>query len=355
MTLVAFAPNWLGDAVMALPALADLIRQVKPAGGEGSRRAGGRVVVAARRGVASLFDIVPGVDAVVPLGGGGLAAAARSLRADARAVAAAGADRAVLFPNSLRAALTARLAGVPERWGYRRDLRGPLLTHRVPRDRTTRHQVDAYQRLAAAAGARCGSREPALDPPADVVAAARRLLQERGWDGARPLVGFAPGAAFGGAKRWPVGRFAEVAARLAGDRDATCVLVGSAAEAGATRAIAREAGKMIERARPGDVIDLAGQTTLVLAAGVLAACGAFVSNDSGAMHLAAAVGTPVVAVFGPTDERATAPVARPGRRAAVLAGSAWCRPCGLRECPIDHRCMASVPADRVIQTVGDLL
>lgn len=345
MTLVAFAPNWLGDAVMALPAIADLIRR--------TRQDGGRVIVAARRGLAPLFDIVPGVDAVVPLGAGGLTAAARSLRDDAAAVRGAGAARAVLFPNSIRAALVARLAGVPERLGYARDLRGPLLTTRVPRARAS-HQVDAYRHLATAAGAHTGAREPALDPPPDAVDAARRLLADRGWDGERPLVGLAPGAAFGGAKRWPTDRFAETVASLVRDRHACCVLVGAAAEAPAARAIAHEAGKMGVPGGPGAIIDLAGQTSLVMAAAVLAACRVFVSNDSGAMHLAAAVGTPLVAVFGPTDERATAPVARPGRRAAVLAGSAWCRPCGLRECPIDHRCLTSVSASRVIQTVGDL-
>lgn len=345
MTLVAFAPNWLGDVVMALPAIADLVRHTS--------QGGGRVVVAARRGLASLFEIVPGVDAVVPLGAGGLASAARSMRADAAAVRGVGAVRAVLFPNSLRSALVARLAGVPERLGYARDLRGPLLTARVPPARGG-HQVDAYQRLAIAAGADNGSREPSLDPPPDSIDAARRLLADRGWDGVRPLVGLAPGAAFGGAKRWPSDRFAGTVASLVRDRGACCVLVGSGAEAPAARAIAREAGKMGGQDAPGTIIDLAGQTTLVMAAAVLAACRVFVSNDSGAMHLAAAVGTPLVAVFGPTDERATAPVARPGRRAAVVAGTAWCRPCGLRECPIDHRCLTSVSASRVIQTVGDL-
>ena len=133
MTVVAFAPNWLGDAVMALLALADLRRHFDQE----------RLVVAARRSVASLFEIVPGVDGIVPLGpGGSLAAAARIVGEDARAVREAAASTAVLFPNSLRAALTAAMAGVPERWGYRRDLRRVLLTRGVARPNGRLHQVD---------------------------------------------------------------------------------------------------------------------------------------------------------------------------------------------------------------------
>lgn len=344
MTLLALAPNWLGDAVMALPALADLRRHT----------AGGRLVVAARPRVAALFDLVPGVDCVLRLSAGG-AWAWRALAKDVRLLREAGASTAILFPNSWQAALMVHRAGVPQRWGYSRDGRGLLLTRRVPRARGVAHQVDRYRQLVASMGVENGPREPAVDVPARVTEAARAAIVARGWDGSRPLVGFAPGAAYGGAKRWPPDRVTDVVARLVAGHDAVCVLVGGAAETRTTRAVAAEAGKIVGPALAGRVIDLAGATTIVQLAGVLAACSAFVSNDSGAMHLAAAVGTPVVAMFGPTDERATAPVARDGGTAAIVAGAAWCRPCGLRECPIDHRCMTSIPADAVVRAAGEIL
>jgi heptosyltransferase-2 len=215
--------------------------------------------------------------------------------------------------------------------------------------------VDQYRVLAAGAGASNGEREPAIDVPASATDGARAMLAERGWDGISPIVGFAPGAAYGGAKRWPPDRVARAIGTLARDRGIACVLVGGTADAATTRAVAAEAGKMSQPVHERRLIDLAGQTDLVRLAAVMSACSVFVSNDSGAMHLAAAVGTPVVAVFGPTNEHATAPVARRGRRATIVTGAAWCRPCGLRECPIDHRCMTSVPVDRVVQAVGEAL
>jgi heptosyltransferase II len=339
MTLLVLAPNWLGDVVMALPAIADLRRHAVEQ----------RFVVAARPSVAPLFDLVPGVDAVVTLVGGSSAWGA--FAGDVERIREVGASTAVLFPNSIRSALMVRRARVPDRWGYRRDFRSLLLTRGVSRARGPIHQVDAYRHLVAALGAENGPREPRVDVPARALEDARLALRARGWDGSRPLVGIAPGAASGGAKRWPGDRVARLIARLVGERGASCVLVGGAADVPITCAIAAEAGKIDASARGGSVIDVAGQTTLVQLAGMIAACAAFVSNDSGAMHLAAAVGTPLAAVFGPTNERATAPVPRAGGSVNVIAGTAFCRPCGLRQCPIDHRCMTSISVDRVVHAV----
>jgi heptosyltransferase-2 len=341
MTLLALAPNWLGDVVMALPAMADLRRGV----------ADQRFVVAARPSVAPLFELVPGVDAVVTLSD--RTSSWQAFASDVQRIREVGASTAVLFPNSIRSALAVLQARVPSRWGYRRDLRSLLLTRGVSRSRKPLHQVDAYRHLVAALGADNGPREPHVDVPARVLEETRAALRARGWDGERPLIGLAPGAAFGGAKRWPGTRVAHLIARVIRERGASCVLVGGPADVPTTCAIVAEAGKIESTACGGSVIDLAGQTTLVQLAGVVAACATFVSNDSGAMHLAAAVGTPVVAVFGPTNERATAPVPRAGGVVSLMAGTAWCRPCGLRECPIDHRCMTSISVDRVIRAIGD--
>jgi heptosyltransferase-2 len=166
-------------------------------------------------------------------------------------------------------------------------------------------------------------------------------------------VGFAPGAAYGHAKRGPPRLVAETIVRLARESSVRPVLVGAAGD--------RESGREIESTLPADVgaVNLIGRTDLRLLAGVVSRCSAFVSNDSGAMHLAAALGVPVVAIFGPTDERVTAPLGGPagggvhGALATpdVLTASVFCRPCMLRDCPIDHRCMKGVTVDSVVSTV----
>ncbi|MDO8835854.1 MAG: lipopolysaccharide heptosyltransferase II [Vicinamibacterales bacterium] len=346
MTVVAFAPNWLGDAVMALPALADVRRHIPR----------DRLLVAARSSVAALYDLVPGLDGVIPLATTrGLASTVRAMQADARAVRGAGASTAILFPNSMRVAATAMLAGVPERWGYNRDMRRLLLTRGVGRASRSTHQVDAYRHLVSTLGVTTGPREPVLDLPGPQIDDARAWLAGLGWDTGRQLVGLAPGAAYGGAKRWPPERVAQVAADLVRVHGATCVVVGSAADADTAARVVNGAVAMAGEPARAHVIDVAGRTTLTRLAGVLSACRVFVSNDSGAMHLAAALGTPLVALFGPTNEHVTGPVARPGSTASVIVGRAWCRPCGLRECPLDHRCMRNIPADRVLQAVSEQL
>jgi heptosyltransferase-2 len=154
----------------------------------------------------------------------------------------------------------------------------------------------------------------------------------------------APGAAYGRAKQWPPDRFGRLARLLHERLDVVSVLVGARAD--------RAAGDEIP---PGShLVDLIGQTDLPLLAGLMARSRAFVSNDSGAMHMAAAVGLPVTAIFGSTDERATAPLAlgsAQGPAHEILTCDVWCRPCMLRECPIDHRCMTGIAPERVLEAV----
>jgi heptosyltransferase-2 len=342
MTALVFSPNWLGDAVMALPAVSDIRRHA----------ATRRLIVAARPGVAGLWTMVAGVDDVVIIPRAHGAARWRTLGEHAEALRRTGADTAVLLPNSLQTALVARRAAIPERWGYRRSLRGWLLTRAVPRPRGLVHQSDYYRNLVAALGIANGDRVPRLDVPADVRDGARDMLAAAGWTPGARLLGIAPGAAYGGAKRWPPERFAAVAAELARAHGLVPVLVGSEADRAATCAIGAELEKINRAGQKPAAINLAGRTDVPQLAGVLALCAAFVSNDSGAMHLAAAVGTPVLALFGPTDERVTAPVAA---RARVLTAAAWCRPCLLRECPLDHRCMNGIDAGTAARAAGELL
>ena len=324
MNLVVLSPNWLGDAVMALPAIADIRRHFAPA----------RLTVAARASVASLFTMVPGVEAVLTLPGRGGLSALGTWRQDVAALAGGGFDTAVLLPNSWASAYVVYRAGIAERWGLATDLRARWLTRSAPKPRGAAHQAAYYQALVAALGIETGPAYASVHVPHGT---ANPVAQ-------RPYVVLAPGAAYGSAKQWPPDRFAELAVMLA-DRGQTVVLVGSRADAPTCRAIRH----LATGANPDAMVDLSGRTSLAELTAVLAGASAVVSNDSGAMHLAGAVGAPVVAVFGATNERRTAPLvngpeAEPPR---ILATDVWCRPCMLRECPIDHRCMTGITAQAV--------
>jgi heptosyltransferase-2 len=324
--LVVVAPNWLGDAVMALPAIRDV-----------RAHAAAAIAVAARPAIAPLFTLVPGIDEVLEL---------RSAPAAVERLRQGRFDGALLLPNSFQSAFTAWRAGIPERWGYRADGRALLLTHAIPRPAAV-HQAVYYQRLVVSLGIPSGRLEPRLEAPLSARAAGGASLAAIGWDGRTPLVAMAPGAAYGGAKRWPAERFAALASALAQDGIET-VLIGSAADAAAAGDVARAAGR--------NVLSLVGRTDLPALAGVLASCRALVSNDSGAMHFAAALGVPVIAIFGPTNERETHPLAAPhGRPPAIHTRDVWCRPCMLRECPLVHRCMRGVTVDAVLPSVRSAL
>ena len=253
-----------------------------------------------------------------------------------------GHDTIVLLPNSFRSAWNARRAGIGERWGFAAGFRSPLLTRRVRRPRGHLHQADYYRALITGLGMTCTSELPRVRVTPRTERRAATILAELPIPAGAAIVGLAPGAAYGHAKRWPPSRVAELIARLVRERDAVCVMVGAAGD--------REAGREIESLLPSGVraVNLIGRTDLRDFAGVLARCRSFVSNDSGAMHLAAALGVPVTAIFGPTDERATAPLGDHD----VLLHQVFCRPCMLRECPIDHRCMKRIGVDRVFDSVS---
>ncbi len=340
-TVLVVAPNWLGDAIMALPAIADLTRHLPSA----------TITVAARRSVADLYRLVPSVSHVITMEWGGRWWRRRAFADDVERLRDAAADAALLLPNSFATAWLVKRAGIPQRWGYRSDMRGRLLTRAVPRPAGSRHQAAYYQHLTAALGMPAGPLEPAVAVPERAMASARQLLLDRGWNGERPIVTLAPGAAYGTAKRWIPGHVARLVSSLVSVGGATCALVGSRGDAATTRMVREGAGDEARR----HVIDLAGDTTLEVLAGVLGISQACVANDSGAMHLAAAVGTPVAALFGPTREDETAPLTRAGGRAEVLTHPVWCRPCMLRECPIDHRCMTGIEPARVFATVVRLM
>jgi heptosyltransferase-2 len=330
------APNWLGDAVMALPLLADLRRAWPDT----------HLTIAARGAVAELFAMVPGVSQVITFQGGGGRGALSAWRENVRLLHAGDFDAALLLPNSFLSAWLAARARIPERWGFARDLRGPLLTRALPRPPASVHQADYYQALARGLALSSGDRLARIAIADDATARARALLGDASVADGQRFVVFAPGAAYGRAKQWLPERFAQLSAMYARD-GMTTVLVGAKNDSAACRQIAA-----IATGTPR-VIDLSGRTDLATLAGLLSLSEGVVSNDSGAMHLAAAAGARVVAVFGPTDDRKTSPLraAAEGPEPKIVATDVWCRPCMLRECPIDHRCMTRITATEVFKVM----
>lgn len=332
------ATNWLGDAVMSLPAIR-AIRQACP-------RA--EIALLARPSLADLYTRESSINRVVPC------PALRSLgerRTFAAGLRTQHFDAAFLLPNSFDAALVAWLARIPERIGYARDGRSWLLTHAIARPEPgdiPRHERFYYLELLRRAGLiehfpeASAIRLEAI--PAARTAGADRV-RELGVEGA--AIGVSPGAAYGNAKRWLPERFAEAARAVASALGAGVLVFGSAAERELCEAVAtglRNGGV--------DARNLAGRTTLGEFIDLAAACSLYLTNDSGAMHVASALGVPTVAIFGATDDSTTGPR---GPLARVVREHAECSPCLLRDCPIDHRCMTRVTPERVAAVSLDLL
>jgi heptosyltransferase-2 len=326
--LLIRAPNWMGDVVLSLPAVRDLRHNFPSA----------RIEVLARPGLADLYRAVGEVDAVGTTGG---------FRNDVRTIRSGKYDAVAVLPNSFGTALQAFMAGVPQRWGYATDGRGPLLTRgaRVPAEVRGGSEVYYYRAMLAGVGLQVtASPDATLRCPPEWSARGAVLLDDDGDGAGGPWVGFSPGASFGSAKRWIPQRYSAVGDLLCRRQGARIAILGGPDE----RPLAEEvAAGMRAPAR-----NLCGQTTTAELVGVLKHLRLLVTGDSGPMHVAAALGVPVVAVFGPTDWRETAPR---GDRHRLVREPVHCSPCKLRECPIDHRCMTRITADRVLDEACGLL
>jgi heptosyltransferase-2 len=324
-TLVV-APGWVGDTVMAEPVLRALAAS------------GRELAVVAKRPLLPLVALLPGVVETIERG------------ADAEttaALAARGYAEAVVLPNSFRSAKLVRDARIPRRYGYRGDLRGPLLAPAVARPSRRRPQTEDYRELLAAMAVEPPADwTPAIRPAEALLAAGReRLARARidvGGAASPPLVGLFPGAEWGASKRWPMRSFAalshELRRRLPAARQ---VIVAGPKEVWLAVRVYEESGKL--HPVVGPELDLAAL------AGVLAHLDLLVTNDSGPMHLAAALGVACVALFGPTDPRRTAPA---GEGHEVLWRDLWCSPCFRRRCPLlHHRCLAGISPVTVAEAV----
>ena len=331
--VVIRVPNWIGDAILALPAVTALIEHFR-----------GRTVVAvARPLLAPLFAGRSGIEEVVRNTGRGAGRFVQTRRGLAGALRRAGLEpdggqgrpRAlgIVLPHSLASAGELAAAGVQELWGYGGWARLLALDTALPkRWLAGRHRWEAYALLAAAVTGRPVAERYPLPTAAGDRAAADLLFGEAGIEG--PFVGLFPGA-HASSRRWPAERFADLASRL-GDDGARVILFGSAAERGLTTSIAAAA-------RPAP-IDWAGRTPLPVLIECFRRLDVLVTNDTGPMHIAAAVGTPLLDLCGAADERVTGPR---GPASEVVVHPIHCRPCVKNTCAYNLGCMKGIPVERV--------
>ena len=326
--------NWLGDSVMSVPAL----RAIKAA------RPDARVTIAAPEKIAPLWNLVPEVDAIIPLPASRLLSSVRLIRRVPPF------DVAILFPNSLRAALESWLTAIPRRVGYRGHWRRWLLNQIVPIPRKPgppEHHSLRFLRIARECGA-----DTEL-PLTEKTSNAQRptpytqltsVHMESVAENHQLKIGLCPGAEYGRAKRWLPERFAEAAERVSAQSPVQWMLFGTARDA--------SVGAQVAAALGDHCVNRIGQTTLDQLIDELHACRLLLTNDTGTMHLAALLGIPVVAIFGSTEPRLTGPL---GNGHIILRHHVECSPCFLRECPIDFRCMKAVSVEEVADAVLSIL
>ena len=320
--------NWIGDAVITLPAIAAIRRNFPSA----------HISILVRPWVADIFRGSPLVDEVIIFDKRGEDKGISGLFSVIKRVRRKEFDLAILLQNAFEAALITFLAGIPERWGYATDGRSWLLTRAVPLSEgiKRKHQVYYYLELLSSLGLETGPPEFHLAPSDEGRKKAEALLSSSGVDFSHPLVGISPGASYGSAKRWYPERFSAVAERLIREFQAEIIIFGGEGE----REIAHKVVKNIK----GKATDISGMTDLSTLIGALSLLDLLITNDSGPMHLASALSIPVVAIFGPTDPATTSPF---GDIHKVVRVPVPCSPCLLRHCPKDHRCMKLITAEMV--------
>jgi heptosyltransferase II len=348
--------NWLGDAVMTTPALLRL-REKFPAA---------HIALLTPKKLDGLWRQHPAVTEMISF------AAGESVFAVAKKLRARKFDLALVLPNSPRSALETWLTGIPQRVGYARAWRNFFLTQAVapcagavkmrkrseseirrlisqtpdPRPQTpdSSHQIHEYLHLAAALGANPGPLPPQLFvAPEEIADAKKKFGLEKI---TQPVFGLNPGAEYGPAKRWPVERFIAAAREIQQRTNCAWLLFGGEGDAGIVNQI-----ESAIRNPSSAIFNLAGKTSLRDLMSLLKLCRVLLTNDTGPMHVAAALGTSVVVPFGSTSPELTGPGLPGDARNRLLKSDAPCSPCFLRECPIDFRCLNGISVERVVAAV----
>ncbi|HEX8178121.1 MAG TPA: lipopolysaccharide heptosyltransferase II [Pyrinomonadaceae bacterium] len=340
--IVVRGANWVGDAVMTVPALRALRRLLPNA----------HLTLATRSWAEGIFADADFIDDLLLIDDQG--AGVRGFSRQVGAWRARRFDLALLCPNAAGPALVAWAARVPLRFGYATDRRAPLLTHPLapPEWRSTRHEVFYYLYLVAALehalngtqAVTTRAPEYQLSVSAERKTEARALLDARGVEAERPLVALCPGSINSRAKRWPAESYAALADQLISETGAHVLLIGSRAE--------RDVTEQVRAAMREQPVVLTGETSLAQTVAVLSLADLLVTNDTGPAHIAAALERPTLVIFGPTNPLTTRPFAP---AAEIMRHPPECAPCMLRDCPIDHRCMTAITPAQVFAQARTLL
>jgi heptosyltransferase-2 len=322
-------PNWVGDVVHSLPALSAIRTHFVEA----------ELTAIARGEAGTLLHGCPFVDKIESYGAGrsllGIGQTAAGLRKGDF-------DLGIVLTNSFEGAFLFFLAGIRHRVGYATDGRRWLLSDPIDCPLSTKrlHQAEYYLAMLSKIGIRTRGPTAKLRLEQSERQKVRERLVKAGWFPRRRLFALCPGAGSGSAKRWPMARFVSLAERLAANLGGQVIFLGGPTE--------RELGRFVDERGSERLVNFIGKTTLREAMALIDACELVVSNDSGLLHIAGALGVPVVALFGPTDPERTGPRSSPS---VVLRRGVECSPCELHECPIDHRCMDQLAVDEVYAAV----
>lgn len=345
MKVMIRVPNWVGDAVMAVPALKELRRIL----------ADSHITLIARPWVAGLFDGEGLADDLIPVRDAhNLPQKAMHFISAARRLRRERFDLAVLLQNAFGAALMARAGRIAKIVGYPTDGRRALLDCAIPFEENFKalHQVRYYlniashldQMLSGASHVEMETTRPLLRVSQEQKETARQMLEEKGIERGARIVAINPGATNSRAKQWFAERFAQTADQLSERERFQAIIIGAAGDF--------EIANEVARYMRAPAVVLAGRTSISELKAVLASASLVLSNDTGTAHVSAALNVPTVVVFGPTEHVQTRPFSGV---AAVVRHQVECSPCMLRECPIDHRCMARVEVGDVYRAAQELL
>ena len=325
--------NWIGDAVLTLPAVAS-IRAAYPQA---------HIAMLVKPWVADIYKIFSDLDEVILYenkydSSTGVFRLAQKLKEKKF-------DAAILLQNAIEAAIIAVAAGIPVRAGYDSDARGLLLTHKVHRTREIRkvHQVDYYLEMTKALGCVPVNREMNLETKINLEDA-QNVVRQYVSETNKMMIGLAPGATYGAAKKWFPERFAETISRINEKFPAQGIILGGRGD--------RDTALHVQKSSRTEIINLAGETSLREAVYLISQCRLFISNDSGLMHVAGALNIPTIAIFGSTNPVTTAPV---GKKSIVVRKEVSCSPCLKKTCPTDFRCMNLISAQDVLSVAENLL
>ncbi len=333
MKIAIRVPNWIGDSILSFPTIQSISQNFPQS----------EIWIIAKEWVKDLFLTLENIKGILTLPH---KTDFKNSRIASRKIKEHEFDLGFLLTNSFSSALLFFLAKIPERWGYATDGRAILLTRAVsPKNlEKTHHQLHYYLNLLSALGLHPITPSLHFPLPQEQKMRAEEALISMGADLSKPLIVLNPGAAYGSSKRWPAERFAEVAKMFEKCFSAEILIIGSEQE--------KELSSFISSLLPKKPLNFAGQTDLLLLAGLISHASLFVTNDSGSMHLANSLKIPVVAIFGPTNPEVTGPFQKPAK---VIRHEVACSPCSYRECPFEHQCMKLISVEEVFAAGEEFL